>query len=590
MFYSKASATSTYGDDRDRTNSQAIAAQSISDTIVQTRTESFRNVGDPMPAAKPVPDATIAARDARRLSTLLEVSQALSGTLNLKSSMQRVLQIVIRHHGVVRGMVTLLREGELHVEAIEGFDDRARSLSYKLGEGITGQVGQSGKPIVVPRVSKEPEFLNRMPRRADLARNELSFICVPIIVQRATVGTLAVDLKFKAERDYESSVKFFGIVSSMIAQALNVQRLVEEERRRLVDENTHLRQELRERYDFSNIIGTSGPTRQMYEQVAQVAQTNTTVLIRGESGTGKELIAHAIHYNSLRAKKPFVKVSCAALPDTLIESELFGYEKGAFTGANARKKGRFELAEGGTIFLDEIGDINAGTQVKLLRVLQEREFERLGGTESVRVNVRVIAATNKDMEKAIAEGTFREDLYYRLNVFTIFVPPLRERKADLLLLADHFLEKFSREHGKVIKRISTPAIDMLMSYHWPGNVRELENALERSVLVCDGQVIHGHHLPPTLQTADASGTVTRVSLKDAVEGFERDLIQDALKTTRGNRAKAARLLDTTERILNYKVRNLSIDVRRFRPSDGGRRAVRRSDAETAQVEQAVEGV
>ena len=539
-----------------------------------------------MPAAKPGPDATTASRDARRLSTLIEVSQALSGTLNLKSSMQRVLQILIRHHGVVRGMVTLLRDGELHVEAIEGFDDRARSVSFKVGEGITGQVVQSGKPIVVPRVSKEPEFLNRMPRRADVPRHELSFICVPIVVQRTTAGTLAVDLKFKPERDYESSVKFFGIVSSMIAQALNVQRLVEEERRRLVDENTHLRQELRERYDFSNIIGTSGPTRQMYEQVAQVAQTNTTVLIRGESGTGKELIAHAIHYNSLRAKKPFVKVSCAALPDTLIESELFGYEKGAFTGANARKKGRFELAEGGTIFLDEIGDINLGTQVKLLRVIQEREFERLGGTESVRVNVRVIAATNKDMEKAIAEGTFREDLYYRLNVFTIFVPPLRDRKADMLLLADHFLEKFSREHGKVIKRISTPAIDMLMSYHWPGNVRELENALERSVLVCDGQVIHGHHLPPSLQTADASGTVTRVSLKDAVEGFERDLIQDALKTTRGNRAKAARLLDTTERILNYKVRNLGVDVRRFRPSDGSRR-VRRPEAEPIATDQAV---
>jgi Nif-specific regulatory protein len=531
-----------------------------------------------MPAAK-TPDTSTTTRDARRLSTLLEISQALSGTLNLKSSMQRVLQILIRHHGVVRGMVTLLREGELHVEAIEGFDDRARAVSFKVGEGITGQVVQSGKPIVVPRISKEPEFLNRMPRRADIARHELSFICVPIAVQRTTAGTLAVDLKFKPERDYESSVKFFGIVSSMIAQALNVQRLVEEERRRLVDENTHLRQELRERYDFSNIIGTSGPTREMYEQVAQVAQTNTTVLIRGESGTGKELIAHAIHYNSLRAKKPFVKVSCAALPDTLIESELFGYEKGAFTGANARKKGRFELAEGGTIFLDEIGDINASTQVKLLRVLQEREFERLGGTDSVRVNVRVIAATNKDMEKAIAAGTFREDLYYRLNVFTIFVPPLRDRKADLLLLADHFLEKFSREHGKVIKRISTPAIDMLMSYHWPGNVRELENALERAVLVCDGQVIHGHHLPPSLQTAEGSGTVTRVSLKDAVEGFERDLIQDALKTTRGNRAKAARLLDTTERILNYKVRNLGVDVRRFRPTDAGRRMVRRPDAD-----------
>jgi Nif-specific regulatory protein len=524
-----------------------------------------------MPAAKTGADATAAARDARRLSTLLEVSQALSGTLNLKSSMQRVLGTLIRHHSVVRGMVTLLRDGELLVEAVEGFEDRARAVRFKVGEGITGKVVESGRPIVVPRVSREPAFLNLAPRRPDHPKQELSFICVPIMMNRAAVGALAVDLRFKPERDYDSSVKFFGIVSSMIAQALNVQRLVEEERRRLLDENTHLRQELRERYDFSNIIGTSGPTRQMYEQVAQVAQTNTTVLIRGESGTGKELIAHAIHYNSLRAKKPFVKVSCAALPDTLIESELFGYEKGAFTGATARKKGRFEMAEGGTLFLDEIGDINLSTQVKLLRVLQEREFERLGATDSVKVNVRLIAATNKDMEKAIADGTFREDLYYRLNVFTIFVPPLRERKADMLLLADHFLEKFSREHGKVIKRISTPAIDMLMAYHWPGNVRELENALERAVLVCDGAVIHGHHLPPSLQTADSSGTVTRVSLKDAVAGFERDLIQDALKTTRGNRAKAARLLDTTERILNYKVRGYGIDVRRFRTPEMVRR-------------------
>jgi Nif-specific regulatory protein len=521
-----------------------------------------------MPAARPGPDST-AARDARRLSTLLEVSQALSGTLNLKAAMQRVLQTLIRHHSVVRGMVTLLREGELQVEAVEGFEDRARSIRIKVGEGITGKVVESGKPIVVPRVSKEPTFLNLAPRRQDHQKQELTFICVPIMLNRQAVGALAVDLKFKPERDYDSSVKFFGIASSMIGQALNVQRMVEEERRRLLDENTHLRQELRERYDFSNIIGTSGPTRQMYEQVAQVAQTNTTVLIRGESGTGKELIAHAIHYNSLRAKKPFVKVSCAALPDTLIESELFGYEKGAFTGANTRKKGRFEMAEG-TLFLDEIGDINLSTQVKLLRVLQEREFERLGGTETVKVNVRMIAATNKDMEKAILEGTFREDLYYRLNVFTIFVPPLRERKADLLLLADHFLEKFSREHGKVIKRISTPAIDMLTAYHWPGNVRELENALERAVLVCDSAVIHGHHLPPTLQTADSSGTITRVSLKDAVAAYERDLILDALKTTRGNRAKAARLLDTTERILNYKVRGYGIDVRRFK-SEFGRR-------------------
>jgi Nif-specific regulatory protein len=350
----------------------------------------------------------------------------------------------------------------------------------------------------------------------------------------------------------------------MIVQALKIHRLIDEDKRRLVDENAHLKQELRERYGFSNLVGTSGPMRQIYEQVAQVAGTNTTVLVRGESGTGKELIAHAIHYNSPRAAKPLVKVSCAALPESLIESELFGYEKGAFTGAEARKKGRFELAEGGTLFLDEIGDVNLATQVKLLRVLQQREFERVGGVDTVKANVRLLAATNKDLERAIAAGTFREDLYYRLNVFTIFVPPLRERKADLLLLVDHFLEKFAREHRRSIKRISTPAIDMLTSYHWPGNVRELENTLERSVLMCDGEVIHGHHLPPSLQTAEASGTVIRVSLKDAVSGYEKDLIQDALKTTRGNCAKAARLLDTTERIVSYKVRQYRIDARRFR--------------------------
>jgi Nif-specific regulatory protein len=517
-----------------------------------------------MAKTRPPQQAAGHARESRRLSTLLDVSQALSGTLNLRSALHRVLEILAKHHGTVRSLVTLLHEnGELHVEASDGLDAPAHSVRYRVGEGIIGKVVESGRPIVVPRVSKEPAFLNRAAKRPELPKEELSFICVPILLNRRAVGALGVDLKFNPDRDYDRSVQFYGIVASSVAQAVKVQKLVEEDKKRLVDENIHLRQELKERYDFSSIIGTSGPVRQMYEQMAQVANTNTTVLIRGESGTGKEMVAHAIHYNSPRANKPFVKVSCAALPDSLIESELFGYEKGAFTGAEQRKKGRFELAEGGTLFLDEIGDINLTTQVKLLRVLQEREFERLGSTETIKVNVRLIAATNKDMERAIAAGTFREDLYYRLNVFSIFVPPLRERKADLLLLVDHFLEKFSREHRKNIKRISTPAIDMLMSYHWPGNVRELENTLERAVLMCDGQVVHGHHLPPSLQTAEASGTVTRVSLSDAVAGFEKDLIQDALKTTRGNRAKAARLLDTTERVLNYKVRKYGIDARRF---------------------------
>jgi Nif-specific regulatory protein len=504
------------------------------------------------------------SREVRRLSTLLEASQAMSGTLNLKSALHRVLEILARHHGAVRGMVSLLhQDGSLRVEASDGLGDASR-VRYQIGEGITGRVVESGRPVVVPRVSREPAFLHRAARRPELPHEELSFICVPIVLNRRPVGALAIDLKFKADRDYERSVKFLGVVASMIAQALKIHRLIDEDKRKLADENAHLKQELRERYDFSNLVGSSGPMRQIYEQVAQVAGANTTVLVRGESGTGKELIAHAIHYNSLRASKPFIKVSCAALPESLIESELFGFEKGAFTGAESRKKGRFELAEGGTLFLDEIGDVNPATQVKLLRVLQQREFERVGGTETVKVNVRLIAATNKDLERAIATGAFRQDLYYRLNVFAIFVPPLRERKADLLLLVDHFLERFAREHRRSIKRISTPAIDMLTSYHWPGNVRELENTLERAVLTCEGEVIHGHHLPPSLQTAEASGTVTRVSLEDAVSSYEKDLIQDALKTARGNCAKAARLLDTTERIINYKVRRYGIVAKRFK--------------------------
>jgi Nif-specific regulatory protein len=304
--------------------------------------------------------------------------------------------------------------------------------------------------------------------------------------------------------------------------------------------------------------------QQVYEQVMQVAGSNTTVLIRGESGTGKEMAAHAIHYNSPRAEKAFVKVSCAALPESLIESELFGYEKGAFTDARAQKKGRFELAHGGTLFLDEIGELSAATQIKLLRVLQEREFERLGGVEPVKINVRLIAATNKDLELAVQAGSFREDLYYRLNVFSIYMPPLRERRPDIPLLADHFVEKYAAAHGKDVRRIATTAIDMLMAYHWPGNVRELENCIERAALVCEGGVIHGHHLPPTLQTAEVSGTVTRMSLAAAIEAYEKDLIQDALKSARGNRARAARLLDTTERIIGYKVKKYGIDSERFR--------------------------
>jgi Nif-specific regulatory protein len=506
----------------------------------------------------------VAKIKSKRLTALLEVSQALGSTLDIRAAVEKVLEILDRELGMKRGAIALLEgEGDLKIQYAFGLSEGERQRGrYKVDEGVTGKVVSSGRPIIVPQVSKEPLFLYRTRKRSP--DREESFICVPIKDRRKTIGALSITYPYKQNRNYEDSVQLLTIVTSMISQSLRLAQLVEQERAQLQDENALLKRELQQKYDFRNIVGTSKEMRDVYEQIAQVAPSGATVLIRGESGTGKELVAHAIHYNSPRSSKPFVKVNCAALPESLIESELFGHEKGAFTGAVARKRGRFELAEGGTLFLDEIGDLSPAMQVKLLRALQEREFERVGGTETIKVNVRLITATNVDLEQAVSDGRFRSDLYYRLNVFSIYLPPLRERRTDILLLADHFLEKYGSQNGKRIKRISTPAIDMLMTYHWPGNVRELENVVERATLVCEGNVIHGYHLPPTLQTAEGSGTVTKMSLDLAVGSFEKDLIQDALKTSRGNRARAARLLDTTERILGYKVRKYEIDCRRFR--------------------------
>jgi Nif-specific regulatory protein len=506
-----------------------------------------------------VPGGPRSTGEIRKLTSLLEVSQALANATNFKASLHRVLEILEKSHDAVCSAVALASgEHPLEIVAAMGTGRDRAWQTVVPGGAVVRQVMSTGRPVVIPRASREPALGERRP-----GDDERTFVCVPLLLNRRATGVLCLELRFKAERNYERTGKFFGVIASMIAQAIKVQRLLEAEREGLVQENVRLQGELRERYDFSHILGTSRAMHAVCEQMLQVTRANTTVLIRGDSGTGKELIAQAIHYNSPRASKPFVKVSCAALPDTLIESELFGYEKGAFTGAAARKQGRFERADGGTLFLDEIGDVNRATQVKLLRVLQEREFERVGGVEPVKVNVRLIAATNKHLEDAIAAGTFREDLLYRLNVFTIFVPPLRERKTDVLLLADHFLERLAADHRKRIRRISTPAIDMLMAYHWPGNVRELQNVMERAVLVCDGDVIHAHHLPPTLQMADTTDAAALQSLTSALAAFEKDIIQDALKMARGNRAKAARLLQSTSRVVNYKIRKYRIDWRRF---------------------------
>jgi len=506
-------------------------------------------------------------REIHELTLLFEISQTLDRVLDLRDAVAPILQAMAKHMGMLRGTIALLNPetGEISIEAAYGLSTSQQERGrYKLGEGVTGKVVATGRPAVVPRVSQEPLFLNRTGARRHLRRKEASFICVPIKLGNKAIGALSADRLFAEGVSLEEDVRLMSIIASMIAQAVRLRQSAMAERQRLVEENLRLQEELKDRFRPANIIGNAKTMQTVYDQIAQVAKTQTTVLLRGESGVGKELVAHAIHFSSDRAGKPFIKVNCAALPETLIESELFGHEKGAFTGAIALRKGRFELAQGGSIFLDEIGDLSAHTQIRLLRVLQEREFERVGGTETIRIDARIIAATNRHLEEMVEEGRFRQDLYYRLNVFPIHIPPIRERKTDIPLLADFFVERYSRIHHKDIKRISTPAIDMLMSYHWPGNVRELENGIERAVLVSNDDVIHSHHLPPTLQTAEATGTTPAGDLQAALDNLEREMILDALKSARGHMAKAARALGITDRLMGLRVRKHAVDYRRFR--------------------------
>ena len=501
------------------------------------------------------------------LSILFEITQILDSSLDLRTVVEPVLEVITRSLEMKLATLTLVsrQTGEITIEAAYGLSaSQKRRGRYKLGEGITGKVIQTGKPAVVPRISEEPLFLDRTGARAAPEAGEHSFICVPIKMGREVIGALSADRPAAAPAELQEDARILSIAASLIAQAVRLRQSAQEERERLLQENLRLQDELKDRFRPSNIIGNSKAMQEVYQLVAQVSPSDTSVLLRGESGTGKELVAHAIHYASRRAAKPIVKVNCAALPEGVIESELFGHEKGAFTGAGAARKGRFELAQGGTLFLDEIGDLSAAMQIKLLRVLQEKEFERVGGTATIKADVRLIAATNRDLEQLIERQQFRQDLYYRLNVFPIHIPPLRERRADILQLADYFAERYSRQNHKNVRRISTPAIDMLMAYHWPGNVRELENCIERAVLLSDDDVIHGHHLPPTLQTAEASGTVPRGTLSATLERVERELLVEALKSSRGNMASAAAALGVTERIMGLRVRRYGIEARRFR--------------------------
>ena len=505
----------------------------------------------------------------KELQVLYKISQTVSARQqDVSELLNEVLQILEQEMGVLRGTLTLRKAGSdiLNIEASCGLSDREMQRGqYELGEGITGRVAQTGEMELVADVSQSTDFLNRTKARDD---EEIAFICVPIIHHKEVIGTISFDLPMMEEAELNAYAQFIEHVAQILASAVSTIREEVEERNALESENEMLRRQLGGRYSIDNMVGNCNAMRMIYEQIVQVADSTATVLVRGESGTGKELIARAIHFNSPRKNNTFVSVNCAALPENLIESELFGHEKGAFTGAQQQRKGRFEIANGGTIFLDEIGDISPAVQVRLLRVLQEKSFERVGGNETITVNVRVIAATSRNLEEEMAKETFREDLFYRLNVFPIHLPPLRERKSDILLLADHFLQKYSGLYDKPMKRISTSAINMIMAYHWPGNVRELENCIERAVLTSADGVVHGFNLPPSLQTSEETRTgfipEEGANLKQMVEGYEREILIDALKKHRGNAAAVARYLATTQRIINYRIKNLGIEPRSYK--------------------------
>jgi len=505
-------------------------------------------------------------QDSKEFSLLNSISATLSSSLDLKDTLSKIFKTLHAYMGLSRAVIVLIdpKTNEPHIETGYGLTQEEKKLKVQnRKKGLHMEVIESEKGVVIPDLSQDPEILKTLGGRKN--PKNTSFICLPIKLKEQKLGSISIDCPFKGQNQLMRNTKVLSFFCLMIAQEIKLTQMINSVNEALKNENTRLKSELKQKYNIHNMIGNSNAMHQVYESIMQVAESNATVLIRGESGTGKELVAHAIHYNSKRANGPFIKVNCSAIPENLIESELFGYEKGAFTGAEEAKIGKFEASDGGTVFLDEIGELSPNLQVKLLRVLQEKEFERVGGINSVKIDVRVITATNRDLEKGLEEKTFRHDLYYRLNVFPIYIPPLKERKTDILLLADHFLEKFTKENHRNIQRISQVAIDLLNAYHWPGNVRELENCMERAVLLCQGNTLYSSHLPLTLRQPEMMEDLetqekqeSPLSFEKMVHNFEKEVITDALKKTKWNKSKAARRLHTTQRIVNYKIGKLNI--------------------------------
>jgi len=521
------------------------------------------------------------------LSILERISQILGSGLDLEELFGQVVAVLGQQLGIRRAALVLHDEAtsSLHIAAAIGLTEEEKAKGrYEIGEGITGQVVATGEPRVLADVSHEPVFLNRTGGLGATDDDQtVSFICIPLKTGDRVQGAISVAKPFADEASLHADARLLSIIAGNIVQALRINELVKVEKDAWLQETQQLKENLRSKYRFDNIIGTSAAMMDVFATIGQVAASRATCLLLGETGTGKELIAKAIHFNSPRRDKPFVRVNCGALSETLLESELFGHVKGSFTGAVRDKIGRFEAADGGTIFLDEIGTIDTQLQVKLLRVLQEREFERVGDHRTVRVDVRVIAATNLDLQEEVRKGTFREDLYYRLNVVTVYLPPLRNRREDIPLLIDHFLDQYNRENNRNLHKINRELMNTLLRYPWPGNVRELENAIERAVVLSNGEEFTEDLLPIQIRMfaqqgrdkvmAESIESLARKLSEQAIDEYsmregeiydlvvgevEKQLIGRALDRHDGVKTRSADFLGINRNTLNKKVKDLNI--------------------------------
>ena len=503
------------------------------------------------------------AHFSKEMLTIYHISLAMVRHKNVNTLLNEVLDILDQNLMAKRATLTLFhtKDDALIIEASKGLTavEKARGR-YKLGEGVTGEVGKTKRGVIIRDVRTEPRFLDRTLARIN---QDIAFVCVPVVKEGQLIGTISIDLDNKDEERLHRAASLLQITANLLADAVAQIRTQHEEKLQLRAENSRLQKELGNRYKPSSIIGNSGAMQRVYELISQASDTHAPVLIRGESGTGKELVARSIHYSGMRQGGPFSVLNTASIPEPLLEKEMLGTER----DGQVIKQGLLELAHGGTLFIDEVAELAAPLQARLEHFLQHQTIVRVGGTQPVSINVRIITATSRHLEDYLEQGRFREGLYYRLNVFPIIVPPLRERKSDIIILADHFLEDYNRTYSRHVTRISTPAINMLMAYHWPGNVHELKNGIERAVLATTDDVIHGYNLPPSLQTSastESSESSPVNDLTQAVETYERELIIEALKKHRGNAAAAARALNTTPRVLNYKFNKLAINLKDFK--------------------------